>query len=51
MATIRVAPGLSSESLQGRNPREMRCRRRRARYGDLIAVLTVEARRESVAVR
>jgi hypothetical protein len=36
---------------QGKNPREMMCRRCRARYGDLIAVLTVNARRQSVAVR
>jgi hypothetical protein len=50
MATVRLALGPSSESLQGKNPREMSCRRCGARYGDLIAVLTLDARRGSVAV-
>ena len=51
MATVRLGPGPSSESLQGRNAREMSYRRCRARYGDLTAVLAFDARRESVAER
>jgi len=48
MATLPLARGPSSESLQGENPREMRCRRCRARYGDLIAVLPADVGREIV---
>jgi hypothetical protein len=33
IATIRLAPGPSSESFQGRNPRQMMCRVTRALYG------------------
>jgi hypothetical protein len=36
MATVRLVLGPSSESLQGKNRREMSCRRCRAGYGDLI---------------
>jgi hypothetical protein len=50
MATVRLALGPSSESLQGKNPRETSCRRCGGGYGDLIAVLTLDARRGSVAV-
>jgi hypothetical protein len=50
VATVRLALGPSSESLQGRNAREVVCRRCRARYGDLIAAMRVNARRRTVAV-
>jgi hypothetical protein len=44
-----LALGPSSESLQGRNPREVKCGAG-ARYGDLTAAMMVGAGRGGVAI-